>query len=458
MSAAAIGGAKLAVNVFFYINLVLLFVGFITITVLAVLYKKTVYMRPLAIAGFATFGASAVMFGVQLGMYAVGHVGAMYAVYVCFAVQYCLFAVSGVYCALLSRNSHRLLCLITGPLFIIPPIGASMAVLLSYRIQRDTPEKKFVFSGYAYTYAALCAVNERNAAEFVDLSGEEELEPLGDKEIKKKLKALKAASDTAEGRYNYAVAIMGYTPQKINKALKLMQKAADAGYTPAQYNIGYCYETGEHVKRDYKQARYYYTKAASGGDKDAALRIALIDIESGYADSGLRKLNEFAESGDLCAKYNLGVSYELGRGVLIDLEKAFGIYTECANSGMYIAQKRIFAAASADMQSAQNGRLFRMITDRHFESEEFTTVIDGLINIKKHLAADASRKFLEAVEKHGKWEGVARCLIGTLYIDCGKTDADKLNGAEYIRSAFTLWRGAKNIYAALPRWMTKPAK
>ena len=54
-----------------------------------------------------------------------------------------------------------------------------------------------------------------------------------------------------------------------------------------------------------------------------------------------------------------------------------------------------------------------------------------------------------------KWEGIARCLVGTLYIDRGKLPQDRYNGVEYIGSALDLWSGAKDIYAVLPKIKVK---
>ncbi|MCX4314326.1 MAG: hypothetical protein OSJ83_10810, partial [Clostridia bacterium] len=189
-------------------------------------------------------------------------------------------------------------------------------------------------------------------------------------------------------------------------------------------------------------------------DADSALRLAIVDIKDGNAQAGLSVLNERAEFGDLYAKYDIGVCNELGLGMEKNIDKAFDIYTECANIGMYVAQARIFAAACKDIPSAQNGDFFRRITDRKFDGA-FAVMIDGLIEIKKRHAADASEKFLQAVKMRDKWEGVARCLVGTLYIDRGKLPQDRYNGVEYIGSALDLWSGAKDIYAVLPKIKVK---
>ena len=265
---------------------------------------------------------------------------------------------------------------------------------------------------------------------------------------------LKAKTNTAAGKFDYATALVWYAPYKFKKAYRLMSKAANDGYAPALFNLGYFYEIGKYVNRDLKKAREYYKRAGAAGDADSALRLAIVDIKDGNAQAGLSVLNERAEFGDLYAKYDIGVCNELGLGMEKNIDKAFDIYTECANIGMYVAQARIFAAACKDIPSAQNGDFFRRITDRKFDGA-FAVMIDGLIEIKKRHAADASEKFLQAVKMRDKWEGVARCLVGTLYIDRGKLPQDRYNGVEYIGSALDLWSGAKDIYAVLPKIKVK---
>ncbi len=453
---SAISSLTLAVatDVLFFVNLGLCFCALSTATAVIVMWKKTAFMRVFGSAVIVAFGVSAAAFCIQLGLYVYGNDGASYAVGLCTGLFCISFVLCGAYCLMLARNSHKKLCIATGVLCLVPPVGAVLAVVLSYKIQRDTSVKKFVYSGYAYTYAALEAFADRTPVELIDQGGAEGPEYLPVKRIKRRLRVLKGKTATAAGKFDYATALVWYAPYKFKKAYKLMQRSADAGYAPALFNLGYFYEIGKYVKRDFKKAREYYKRAGAAGDADSALRLAIVDIKDGNAQAGLAVLNERAEYGDLYAKYDLGVCYELGLGVEKNVDKAFDLYAECANVGMFVAQSRIFAAASKDMPSSQNGDLFRRITDRKFDGA-FAIMIDGLIEIKKRHAADASEKFLQAVKMRDRWEGVARCLVGALYIDCGKLPQDRRNGVEYVISAFDLWSGAKDLYAVLPKIKVK---
>ncbi len=45
--------------------------------------------------------------------------------------------------------------------------------------------------------------------------------------------------------------------------------AAESGDAEAQLSLGYCYDTGDGVKKSYKKAVFWYTKAAEQGNVDA---------------------------------------------------------------------------------------------------------------------------------------------------------------------------------------------
>jgi|TARA_B110000046_G_C12821240_1_gene325511 TPR repeat protein len=52
------------------------------------------------------------------------------------------------------------------------------------------------------------------------------------------------------------------TPQDYKQALYWYAKAAEQNNVEAQTNLGFMYDTGEGIPQDYKQALKWYTKAA----------------------------------------------------------------------------------------------------------------------------------------------------------------------------------------------------
>ncbi|MDE7164783.1 MAG: sel1 repeat family protein [Clostridiales bacterium] len=464
-SSVAVNGLSVVVSnpgsvafVIFCVNFGLLLCSVIQLAAVFVLYKKTACASVVGLANIMLVGMSAIVFFVQLFMYVFDSEFAVYAVTFYTCTVYAMFILSGVYSIMLSKNSLKTLCILSGVFDLIPPVGMVLTMILSRKLLRDTPVQEYVYSGYAYTYAALGQFCAKNKAVLVDMAGDEEHKPLSKKQIKSMLKELKYGTNTAKGQFEYASSLAIYAPHKSKKAVKYMKRAADGGYAPALFNLGYYYELGAYVKKDLKKAKACYIRAAEGGDGDAELRLAILEIKSNNATEGLARLKARAdEKNDVCAKYNLAICHELGYGVSPDMDAALDIYCDCVKQGLAIAERRIFAIAATDINSAQNGDFFRKVTDREFTGT-FKIMIDGLIEIKKRHAADAADCFLKAVKKEDGWEGFARCLVGTLYIDCGKELRDKCNGAEFIKTAMNKTSYAKDVFAVIPSAIRKEIK
>ena len=59
--------------------------------------------------------------------------------------------------------------------------------------------------------------------------------------------------------------VAAYRARSYASAAELFRKAADMGYAPAQYNLGYCYKYGDGVPRDLAVSTEWYRKAAEQG-------------------------------------------------------------------------------------------------------------------------------------------------------------------------------------------------
>ncbi|KAM6223480.1 death ligand signal enhancer [Rhynchocyon petersi] len=164
-------------------------------------------------------------------------------------------------------------------------------------------------------------------------------------------------------------------------AFSYFQKAADRGYSKAQYNVGLCYEHGRGTPRDLCKAVLYYQLAAHQGHSLAQYRYArcllqdpafLRDPErqralamlKQVADSGLKEAQAFlgvlftkepyleeqravkylwlaANNGDSQSRYHLGICYEKGLGVQRNLGEAMRCYQQSAALGNEPARKRL---------------------------------------------------------------------------------------------------------------------
>ncbi|XP_046522475.1 death ligand signal enhancer isoform X1 [Equus quagga] len=171
-------------------------------------------------------------------------------------------------------------------------------------------------------------------------------------------------------------------------AFSYFQKAADRGYSKAQYNVGLCHEHGRGTPRDLSKAALYYRLAASQGHSLAQYRYArcllqgpssswdpewqrAVSMLKQAADAGLREAQAFlgvlftkepyldeqravkylwlaANNGDSQSRYHLGICYEKGLGVQRSLGEAVRCYQQSAALGNEPAQERLRALFSVE--------------------------------------------------------------------------------------------------------------
>jgi TPR repeat protein len=122
----------------------------------------------------------------------------------------------------------------------------------------------------------------------------------------------------------------------------LFRRAADTGYAPAQYRLGYCYESGSGAAKDEAMANAWYLKAAQQGQVDAQFKLGYsyrvgrgtkIDLPE-----ALRWYKAAAANGDLDALYSVGYMIANGQGVAADKKAAYDWYLRAAGEGSAPAQ------------------------------------------------------------------------------------------------------------------------
>ena len=136
----------------------------------------------------------------------------------------------------------------------------------------------------------------------------------------------------------------GYgVPQDSAKAAGWYRKAAEQGVVEAQFNLGLLYAQGEGVPKDLDTARKWFQKAAEKGDPRAAQVLANLysdaavaenSPEHGEAGSEAKKWYEKAAAAGIpSAQFELGVIYDLGRGVPSNFAEAEKWYRQAAEKG-----------------------------------------------------------------------------------------------------------------------------
>ncbi len=436
-------------EIFFYVNLGLALCALSNAVALGVLCKKTVFGLQVGLTAIFITAFAEIAFIIQLVMYMLDNAYALYAVFAAFVILCISLIAVTVYCFFLSRRSDKARCIVSGITALLPPLGVFILISLCRRLRRDSAAQKLLYNGYAYTFAALAAYIEGCPDDFIDRAGEEEFERLDKKDAFKHIKALKKAAKTPEGLFEYAEALAYYYPDDIKIAVSAMNKSAKRGCTSALFNLGYWHEVGYYYKKDIKKAREYYKRAADLGDADAKLRLSIAEVKSGNQAEGVAAMRAGAEEGDMCSLFNLALCTERGTGTDKDVVNAASMYISCVRGGIFAAEQKVFALTAKSVNTAEFDDVFRKTATEKFEGE-FELVMRGVIAIKEKRACDAADAFLSAVKMRGKWEGVARLLVGSLYLDCGKLENDKKNGAAYIKTAIGMAYGAKDIFLAVP--------
>jgi len=117
---------------------------------------------------------------------------------------------------------------------------------------------------------------------------------------------------------------------------------AQAGDASAEYQVGWAYEIGDGVLKDFTQSSIWFRKAAEQGSVDAqALLCAHYVDGSGVPKDSVQAATwcrKAAEQGDAFGQFDLGSAYETGDGVPQDYALAASWYLKAANQGYADAQ------------------------------------------------------------------------------------------------------------------------
>lgn len=97
------------------------------------------------------------------------------------------------------------------------------------------------------------------------------------------------------------------------KANELLEKAALAGSTMAQFELGKMYETGDGFTKNMDDAILWYEKAAKGGNALAQFRLG--ELSSQDFSKSFEWYLKAAEQGIADAQYKVSLAYEHGKGV-----------------------------------------------------------------------------------------------------------------------------------------------
>ena len=140
-----------------------------------------------------------------------------------------------------------------------------------------------------------------------------------------------AEQGLCDAQYNLGVCydIGRGVSKDVGKAVEWYLKAAKLGFIDAQYILGRYYRTG-------KDAKYWFSKAAKQGHKDAQDELysqAVKDYQNKYYSLAFPMFMELAELDHAYALHALGICYEYGNGVTKNTVRAVECYRKAALKG-----------------------------------------------------------------------------------------------------------------------------
>jgi len=161
-------------------------------------------------------------------------------------------------------------------------------------------------------------------------------------------------------------ALAADTPKTYGDAMRWYRAEAEKGYPRAQFMLGYMYEVGERIARDFARAREWYAKAAAQGETEAQYRLAQLYFEGLGGDRDLaraaRLYRAAAEAGHVGAQSVLGYLYALGEGVAADPMAAYLWLSLATDAGDPFAAEnfaRLAERLSADQIAAGEDKVRR---------------------------------------------------------------------------------------------------
>ncbi|MEW6322193.1 MAG: tetratricopeptide repeat protein [Acidobacteriota bacterium] len=120
----------------------------------------------------------------------------------------------------------------------------------------------------------------------------------------------------------------------MRRGVELLQAAAEAGEAAAMNTLGRAYAEGWGVAKDREKALLWYRRSAERGNIDGMKSLGTeLKFRTEYSEA-IHWLRRASEAGQHQATANLGVSYEYGHGIAVDLREAERLYRLAADNGI----------------------------------------------------------------------------------------------------------------------------
>ena len=182
-----------------------------------------------------------------------------------------------------------------------------------------------------------------NLGNMHDLGGELAHDP--DQALSWYEKCLKADGSFALAAYRAGVLVLQGSDPDPDRAVGLLQIAADQSLADAQYTLGLVYDEGMGIPVNHAKARTYYLAAANQDHPAAQINLGNLYNEGIGGSQDHQKATEWyhraAEMEVPAAEINMGKQYQMGWGVAKDMDEALAWYQRAANGGEPVAYLNI---------------------------------------------------------------------------------------------------------------------
>lgn len=175
---------------------------------------------------------------------------------------------------------------------------------------------------------------------------------------------------------------------KISEGYEFMEKAAEAGYSEAQFQLG-CSIIEMKYNKHIGEGLMWLNKAAEQNHIFAINNLAMCyqmgeGVEVDYAKA-LCLLEKAASLGDMMAYYNIGQAYVFGLGIKKDVLK-----------GLSLIQK----AAESNVEGCEHAQFFLgQVAEKGMEGEEISPELNKAIIWYKKAAEHSDREAIKALQR-----------------------------------------------------------
>src|SRR6185369_676436 len=184
----------------------------------------------------------------------------------------------------------------------------------------------------SYDLGVGTAANQAQAERFY-----KEAAKFGSEEAKRAIALRMQAQTVMPGDKIFEQGIAEHKAKNIEGAVKLFRQAAEMGNSRAQVQMGYQYEFGQGVPKDYAQAFQWYAKAAAQGNSVGQKNLGQmhelgVGTPENWAEA-VKWYQKSADQGDAVGQFALGRMYEFGMGVPQDRAKAISLFAKAGAQG-----------------------------------------------------------------------------------------------------------------------------